>query len=59
MIKDNTAAMEPARDHLHRFLSIASIPPTIASRAITVAGMGISNMILGTNGGISPLPKLE
>jgi len=56
IIKDNTAAIEPARDHCHRFLRIASIPPAIASRASKRAGMGMPNMMLGTNGGISPLP---
>jgi len=57
IIKDNAAAIEPARDHRHRFLITASIPPTMASMAITMAGIDIPKMILGTNGGISPLPK--
>ena len=55
--KDNSAAIDPAIDHGQLFLFIASIPPTIATNAITSEGMGRPKIMLGTNGGISPLPK--
>jgi hypothetical protein len=40
-MNDRAAIIEKAKDQRHCLLSKASIPPTIATKAITTAGMGI------------------
>ena len=54
---DKVPAIEPVRDHPHLFLRMAKTPPIKASIPTTIDIIGTPKIMLGTNGGISPLPS--